>query len=546
MKRLLLDLPITAKAALAPVVAIAFMLVVFVTGYNALNHQKQAMASLVNERFATYEAVAELGNALSTAHGSIYRVIAWANHKEGGAELREQVKTLSARLDALGAEGRTLAESARLGAEERELLSAAIADIAEYGKAAKNALDMAETDAAFSAIYMDGASKIFDKANTGLSRLIELERKLAQRQYAETEAKFASSQRIFIVALTLAALVATLLTWLMTAMMRGAIGAIETAANQLRGGDLTRRVEVMGSDEIGRSARAFNDFISSLQQTLNRVSGNAGEVSAAAGQLTATATQVAESSLQQSDAAMQTASAIEELSASVAQIHESTDGLRQISGTSLAHTREGAVSIGNLQTEMAVVSRAVNSMRSTIDEFLQSAHSISNMTQVVKEIADQTNLLALNAAIEAARAGEQGRGFAVVADEVRKLAEKSSATAGEIESVTRELSVQSAGVQRSIVSGAEALASCERHLGSVTDVLGQASTSVTDTDRGVDQIADTLSQQQQSSQEIATHVERIARMAEGNKGASEEASVAARQLAALSSDLMTEIRRFRL
>ncbi|BAL23168.1 methyl-accepting chemotaxis protein [Azoarcus sp. KH32C] len=546
MRRLVLDLPITVKTALAPVVTIAFMIVVFVTGYTALRDQKLAMASLVTERFATYEAVAALGNELATTHGAIYRVIAWANHKDGASALKQQAQELATRLDKVVADGKALAAFPRLTSEESSMLASTNTDLAEYAKSAKDALDMADTDAAFSAIYMDGASKVFDRTNADLGKLVEHEKTLARQQYEQTAESFTRSQTVFVAALTLAGIVATLLTALMTSLMRNAIRAIESAAIDLGNGDLTRRVAVLGNDEIGRTARAFNNLIGTLQQTLGKVHGHASQVSTAATQLTATAGKVAESSVQQSDAAMQTAAAIEQLSASAEQINASTESLRGISSTSLEHTRRGTSSVTDLQREMGTVSRLVDSMSGAIDEFVASAQSINRMTQVVKEIADQTNLLALNAAIEAARAGEQGRGFAVVADEVRKLAEKSSATAGEIESVTQALSLQSGDVQRSMLAGAGALQSSQQHLTNVTGVLELAHRSVNQTDQGVDQIADTLSQQQQSSLAIAGYIERIAEMAEDNRGSSEQASTAARELEGLSADLLGAVQRFRV
>ena len=540
------NLPITLKTALAPVVAIAFMLVLFVTGYAGLREQKLAMESLVTQRFAIYQTASTIGNDLATVHGSIYRVIAWANHKDSGNDLQKQATELSAKLDKILADTKTFAASDKLGDNEKALLQITIKDIDEYIKSAKNSLDMATTDAAFAAIYMDGASKVFDRTSTDLGKLIDLERQLAQEQYAEAAAQSDRSQLIFIIAMVLAAIIAAAVTALMTGMMRRAIGSIEAAANDLRSGDLTRRVAVTGNDEIGRTARAFNELITSLQDTLSKVSGHATDVSSAATQLTSTAENVASSSAKQSEAAMHTAAAIEEMTASVGMINENTDQLRAISNASLEHTHQGALSLDELQREMKTVSQAVDSMSHSINEFVQSAHSINNMTQVVKDIADQTNLLALNAAIEAARAGEQGRGFAVVADEVRKLAEKSSSTAGQIESVTVALTRQSEDVHRSILSGAEALHSSERYLDNVSRVLEQANGSVNETNRGVDQIAETIRQQNESSLQITSHIDRIARMAEDNTAASEQASVAAKQMESLSADLLSAVQRFRV
>jgi methyl-accepting chemotaxis protein len=142
--------------------------------------------------------------------------------------------------------------------------------------------------------------------------------------------------------------------------------------------------------------------------------------------------------------------------------------------------------------------------------------SISGMTQQVKEIADQTNLLALNAAIEAARAGEQGRGFAVVADEVRKLAEKSGKSANEIDQVTTALNQKSTVVDEMVKNGLRSLNATQEQAAHVSRTLKEAGQSVLESTRGVSDIAASVSEQSVASTEIARNVEKIAQMSEEN------------------------------
>ncbi len=311
-------------------------------------------------------------------------------------------------------------------------------------------------------------------------------------------------------------------------------------------GDLTARIHVQSQDELGQIVVAFNKVMDQIQDLIKQVKRSADSVSSTAVQVSNSSGQMSESSRIQDQAAISTAAAVEQMTASITNVADSCEEVRQLSNLGQTQTQKGHSQLNELVQEISQVETAVREMAETIDQFVKSTEAITSMTAQVKGIAEQTNLLALNAAIEAARAGEQGRGFAVVADEVRKLAEKSSQSANEIDTVTKMLGQQSMVVQHAIDKGMQSLSASQTFLGSVSTTLAEAAGSVNDANNGVGQIATVIGEQRSASHEISQHVERMAQTSTESHRIIQNTSEAARQLEHMSAELKSLVERFRV
>ena len=311
-------------------------------------------------------------------------------------------------------------------------------------------------------------------------------------------------------------------------------------------GDLTRRLAVAGRDEIGQAAEAFNAMLGTIGQLVRQVSEAAGRVTGSARLLSAGAGRVADGSRRQHEQSEHAAASVEDMAANIASVAAGAERVHLRSQESLRRAAEGSATLDSLVSEVGHAEDAVRQMADSVEQFVESTTAITTMTREVREIADQTNLLALNAAIEAARAGEQGRGFAVVADEVRKLAEKSARSAGEIDAVTSKLGRQSVAVRESIHRGLDHLAASRAAVGSVSNAILSANESVSAVGHGLDEIAEATEQQRSASAAMASSIDMIAAMTRDNTSAVESTASAARDLESLACHLQQTVERFRV
>ena len=334
--------------------------------------------------------------------------------------------------------------------------------------------------------------------------------------------------------------------WLISFMTRP-VRELQLAMKEMQvSGDLSKRVKVRGHDEIGQTGQAFNDLAQSFQVIVSQVEGHAGQVTNTAHRLAEVAEQISRGMQEQSDAANTTSAAVGEVSASISRVAEGTAQVARLSEESAERAHQGQRSLQEMIQELASVEHAVKEIASSVGEFVTNTRSITAMTQQVRDIAEQTNLLALNAAIEAARAGEQGRGFAVVADEVRKLAEKSANAASQIDEVTQIIGAQSGKVEKTVQRGLSALQSSQAHIEEVTSVLSASNVSVDGVNQGLEEIVGSINQQRDASQEIARNVERIAEMANRSNVVVKRTVDEAGQMELISENLAKTVGRFKV
>ncbi len=538
-------LGIGAKLLLAPVMVLALLLVLATTSYYGVRQQQSALSNIYQVRFKHFKLASEAAFKAQETYATSYRIMASGAAHLAGKRLEAMGKELQGRVQQLGSNLSAITKAGDTTPEEKALLDSAGQHVDAYQQSMHNVVDVAVVDFEMATTMMGLAEQEFAALSKDLGDLLALEEKLSDEAYNTASATSAVVEKLQVGVLALSILLSIAVSLLVRRSIVLAVHRIKTAALELRGGDLTRRVEVAGNDEVAETASAFNELIGSFQQAVRLVLNEANAVSVASKQLSANAHVVADGSSRQADAASAVAATMEEMTVSVASISENAQHVKETSRQSLDNTEAGGASLQRLLKEIAHVRHSFDDITASVNEFVNSTVSITNMTKLVKDLADQTNLLALNAAIEAARAGEQGRGFAVVADEVRKLAELSTKAANDIDGVTKVLGQQSEVVEHSLDAGTKSLDTSQVHLDDLERIFASARESVVDASRGVDEIAGAVREQSTGSNVIARNIDEIARMVEENSNAIAQTSSATRQLEQLAHNLQVAVGSFK-
>jgi methyl-accepting chemotaxis protein len=342
--------------------------------------------------------------------------------------------------------------------------------------------------------------------------------------------------------------IGVLAAWIIASNVTGELGKTVRAMHDIAEGegDLTQRLSVKGRDEIAQLSSAFNAFMAKVHDLVSRVSGAAAQLASAAEEMSVISGEANTNMEKQRNETEQAATAMNEMSATVQEVARNANSAAAAANDADATAAEGNKVVSNTISSINALASGIDNASDVINSVESDSDQIGTVLDVIRGIAEQTNLLALNAAIEAARAGEQGRGFAVVADEVRTLASRTQQSTEEIQGMIERLqsgarnavSVMDDSREKAKVSVTEA-AAAGQSLQSIATAVATISNMNT-------QIATAAEEQSAVAEEINRNVINVNEVSEQITSATGQIAMSSEELANLSNELQTLIGRFKI
>ncbi|QNG99944.1 methyl-accepting chemotaxis protein [Pseudomonas sediminis] len=409
--------------------------------------------------------------------------------------------------------------------------------------AAFDAGDMAKAQQ----IYRDQYAKTYGVMRQGANDLLDALLKQAEQQNLHSGQSYDDGLTRQIAIIAIGLLVSIIISWLIVIQLRRRVSVLQNSLGQAADNlALDTRIDLPGQDELSEIARSFNQFIDKVHGAMRQLADNSRQLSGMARDVAERARLTQSNCTAQSDRTVQVATAINELGSTVNEIARNAENAAEVAREATQHASDGSAVVSQAHRQVDALNGELEQAAKVIEALATQTDAISTTLNTIRSISEQTNLLALNAAIEAARAGEQGRGFAVVADEVRTLASRSGASTEEIQQVIDRLQNESR-------SAVEAMAKGQRQSALVVEYASKASAALEQINSHIGQISDQNIQVATATEEQSSVVEDINRnivdineLTVGTTHIADQLNQASSDLQALSTQLDGLVGRFRL
>jgi methyl-accepting chemotaxis protein len=389
-------------------------------------------------------------------------------------------------------------------------------------------------------------TKLRHETRAVINKIVDLNVKAAKETSDKNTVTATRAGWFMVGAAALGSILAFVLGLIISRSIAVPVNTLAGQARQVADGDLRVNIDYRSGDEIGQLSEAFRTMTEGLRSTISKVSETSNQVATASSELQSTAEHIATGAEEVAAQSATVATAGEEMSATSGDIAQNCQMAAEGAHRASQTASDGAAIVERTVTVMEQIAAKVQESAKTVESLGARSDQIGNIIGTIEDIADQTNLLALNAAIEAARAGEQGRGFAVVADEVRALAERTTRATKEIgemiKAIQRETKDAVVAMEqgvRQVETGTEEAAKSGHAL---RDILEQ----VNDVAMQVNQIATAAEEQTATTSEISSNMHQITEVVQQTSQGAHESATAAAQLSGNAEELQRLVRQFKL
>ena len=541
---LIKNLKIRTKLNILVIFASLLMVTIGATGLLGINISNSALSSLYNEKLLY---IIQL-NEVRVHQMHVRTELLEAGLERDGFEILARIDKVRSSLFQIET---ILVEYNKhaMSAEEKKLMDAFSAERMDYGRnGVLPILDLLQAE------KFDQVQKLrkeimnpgYAKASVAIDALIQLQVDAAKKEHEQVVKTTGIIRIAAIATIVIGLALSIVLGLIITRSVNCGVRELAITAKKLANGELTARVNWDSTDELGDVGRAFNQMTTEFSSLISQVRQSADQVATAAAMQASTAEKVSAISDNQTQQAAIAASSIENLNSAVKEIAQKTDNVVTSANDASVMASEGQQVVNKAVLGIQQVAITVSESAQLMVALGKRSDEIGQIVNVIKDIAEQTNLLALNAAIEAARAGEQGRGFAVVADEVRKLAERTATATSEISKMISAIQSETGNAVTTMEKGSSQVSDGVALANQAGQSLQNINSSVKRVVEMIEQISEATRSQSEATNEITKRVEHIAEMARENTSSVDETTHASRDLQKLSGHLQQVVSRFKL